>query len=59
MIATASSPTADTEVAALVAAEERRQHETLCLIPSENHVSRDVLAASGSVFMNKYSEGYP
>jgi len=59
VIATASSPTADAEVAALVAAEERRQHETLCLIPSENHVSRDVLAASGSVFMNKYSEGYP
>jgi glycine hydroxymethyltransferase len=59
VIATAATPTADTEVAALIAAEERRQHETLCLIPSENHVSRDVLAASGSVFSNKYSEGYP
>jgi glycine hydroxymethyltransferase len=59
MIATAGSSTVDTEVAALVAAEERRQHETLCLIPSENHVSPGVLAASGTVFMNKYSEGYP
>ena len=59
MIATASSPAADSEVVALIAAEERRQHETLCLIPSENHVSPGVLAASGSVFANKYSEGYP
>ena len=59
MIATAQSPAADTEVAALIAAEERRQHETLCLIASENHVSPGVLAASGSVLTNKYSEGYP
>ncbi len=59
MIATAASPVADTEVEALIAAEGRRQHETLCLIPSENHVSPGVLAASGSVFANKYSEGYP
>ena len=59
MISTAASPAADSEVAALIAAEERRQHETLCLIPSENHVSPFVLAASGSVFSNKYSEGYP
>jgi len=59
VIATASSPAADSEVVALIAAEERRQHETLCLIPSENHVSPGVLAASGSVFANKYSEGYP
>ena len=59
MIATAASSAADSEVAALIAAEERRQHETLCLIPSENHVSPGVLAASGSVFSNKYSEGYP
>jgi glycine hydroxymethyltransferase len=57
VIATANS--ADTEVVALIAAEERRQHETLCLIASENHVSPGVLAASGSVLMNKYSEGYP
>jgi glycine hydroxymethyltransferase len=57
VIATATP--ADTEVAALIAAEERRQHETLCLIASENHVSPSVLAASGSVLTNKYSEGYP
>jgi glycine hydroxymethyltransferase len=49
----------DPEVAELIAAEERRQHDTLCLIPSENHVSPAVLAASGSVLTNKYSEGYP
>ena len=50
--------TADPEIAGLVAAEERRQTDTLCLIPSENHVSRAVLEASGSVLTNKYSEGY-
>jgi glycine hydroxymethyltransferase len=49
----------DPEVADLIAAEERRQHDTLSLIPSENHVSPAVLAASGSVLTNKYSEGYP
>jgi glycine hydroxymethyltransferase len=49
----------DREVADLVQAEIRRQSETLCLIASENHVSRAVLEASGSVFTNKYSEGYP
>lgn len=50
---------ADPRVAELIAAEEERQRDTLCLIPSENHVSPAVLAASGSVLMNKYSEGYP
>jgi glycine hydroxymethyltransferase len=49
----------DPEVAELIAAEDRRQLETLCLIPSENHVSPAVLAASGSTLTNKYSEGYP
>lgn len=49
----------DEEVAALIAAEEKRQREGLELIPSENYVSRDVLTALGSVFTNKYSEGYP
>lgn len=49
----------DTEVAGLIAAEEKRQREGLELIPSENYVSRDVLDAMGSVFTNKYSEGYP
>ena len=49
----------DKTVAALVSAEEKRQREGLELIPSENYVSRDVLAAMGSVFTNKYSEGFP
>jgi glycine hydroxymethyltransferase len=49
----------DDEVALLVAGEEQRQHDVIELIPSENYVSDDVLAALGSVFTNKYSEGYP
>lgn len=48
----------DPEVAALIAGEERRQFDTIRLIPSENYVSRAVLEATGSVFTNKYSEGY-
>lgn len=43
----------------LLEAEEKRQREGLELIPSENYVSRDVLTALGSVYTNKYSEGYP
>ena len=49
----------DDEVARLIAGEEQRQHDVIELIPSENYVSEDVLAALGSVFTNKYSEGYP
>jgi glycine hydroxymethyltransferase len=49
----------DEQVAQLIAAEEQRQKQGLELIPSENYVSRGVLAALGSVFTNKYSEGYP
>ncbi len=49
----------DDIVSQLIAAEEKRQREGLELIPSENYVSRDVLTALGSVFTNKYSEGYP
>ncbi len=49
----------DTIVAQLIAGEEERQHKGLELIPSENYVSDDVLTALGSVFTNKYSEGYP
>src|SRR3989344_5592472 len=49
----------DKDVQALIKAEEKRQREGLELIPSENYVSRDVLDALGSVFTNKYSEGYP
>jgi len=43
----------------LIKAEEKRQREGLELIPSENYVSADVLTANGSIFTNKYSEGYP
>jgi len=49
----------DDAIAALVAAEEKRQREGLELIPSENYVSRQVLDTMGSVFTNKYSEGFP
>lgn len=49
----------DDAVAALVASEIARQIEVIELIPSENYVSDDVLNALGSVFTNKYSEGYP
>ena len=49
---------ADPEVARLVAQEIGRQSSTICLIPSENYVSPAVLEAMGSVFTNKYSEGY-
>lgn len=49
----------DKTVQQLITEEEQRQREGLELIPSENYVSRDVLDAMGSVFTNKYSEGYP
>lgn len=49
----------DTVIANLIQAEEQRQRAGLELIPSENYVSRDVLTAMGSIFTNKYSEGYP
>jgi glycine hydroxymethyltransferase len=49
---------ADPAVARLVEREFERQSQTICLIPSENHVSRAVLTALGSVLTNKYSEGY-
>src|SRR5687768_13758761 len=48
----------DPEIADLIKKEERRQHDKVRLIPSENYVSRAVLEASGSVLSNKYSEGY-
>jgi glycine hydroxymethyltransferase len=50
--------TTDPVVAELIEAEIARQSETICLIPSENYVSSAVLEAMGSVFTNKYSEGY-
>jgi len=49
----------DDEVKKLIQKEETRQRRGLELIPSENYVSRPVLDAMGSVFTNKYSEGYP
>jgi glycine hydroxymethyltransferase len=49
----------DDAVHTLIQKEEKRQREGLELIPSENYVSREVLNALGSVFTNKYSEGYP
>jgi glycine hydroxymethyltransferase len=51
--------TSDTEIAAQVANEVGRQHEGLEMIASENFVSRAVLEAVGTVFTNKYAEGYP
>ncbi len=49
----------DPEIAKAIHNEERRQHEGLELIASENFVSEAVLQAAGSVFTNKYAEGYP
>jgi glycine hydroxymethyltransferase len=49
----------DPEIAAAIENETRRQHEGLELIASENFVSEAVLEAAGSVFTNKYAEGYP
>jgi glycine hydroxymethyltransferase len=49
----------DPELYTMLVAEERRQAECLELIASENHVSRAVLEAVGSVLTNKYAEGYP
>lgn len=49
----------DPEVFAAIEGEEKREFEGLELIPSENYVSLAVREANGSVFTNKYSEGYP
>src|SRR5882672_2106490 len=49
----------DPVIAAAIDNEARRQHEGLELIASENFVSEAVLEAAGSVFTNKYAEGYP
>jgi glycine hydroxymethyltransferase len=49
----------DKKVEQLIKLEAKRQAEGLELIPSENYVSEDVLTANGSIFTNKYSEGYP
>ncbi len=49
----------DTHIKKLINAEKKRQKSVINLIPSENYCSEDVLEALGSVFDNKYSEGYP
>lgn len=49
----------DPEVNAILEKEERRQVEGLEMIPSENYVSQEILEAMGSIFTNKYAEGYP
>lgn len=51
--------TSDPEIAAQIQNEIKRQHEGLEMIASENFVSRAVLEAAGTVFTNKYAEGYP
>jgi glycine hydroxymethyltransferase len=49
----------DPEIAEAISLETHRQNDTLELIASENHVSKAVLTAMGSIFTNKYAEGYP
>ena len=56
---TATLAASDPEIAAQITHEIARQHEGLEMIASENFVSRAVLEAAGTVFTNKYAEGYP
>ncbi|HSX09614.1 MAG TPA: serine hydroxymethyltransferase [Candidatus Saccharimonadales bacterium] len=49
----------DPQIYELVKAEEKRQHDVLEMIPSENYTSQAVMEALGTVLTNKYSEGYP
>lgn len=49
----------DPKIFKLIEGEKKREQEVIRLIPSENYASKAVMEASGSVFTNKYSEGYP
>ena len=49
----------DPEASRVIELEKRRQRETISLIASENHASRAVLEMQGSIFTDKYAEGYP
>ncbi len=49
----------DQQIKKIIDAETKRQKKVINLIPSENYVSKDVLEALGSIFDNKYAEGYP
>jgi glycine hydroxymethyltransferase len=49
----------DPDVFQAIAGEEQRERKGIELIPSENYTYPEVLAANGSIFTNKYSEGYP
>jgi len=59
MVSEAPLSDADQAVASLIARDVERQRSYVHLIASENFVSRAVMEASGSIFTNKYSEGYP
>ncbi len=58
-MATDDLKTTDPEVYAAIQKEKGREHEKIVLIASENYVSKAVLEAQGSIFTNKYAEGYP
>lgn len=49
----------DPQILSLIYEEEKRQHDTLQMIPSENHTSQAVMETLGTTLVNKYSEGYP
>ncbi|MBI5076598.1 MAG: serine hydroxymethyltransferase [Nitrospirae bacterium] len=54
-----SLKTSDPEVYEAIEQEKNREHQKIVLIASENYASRAVLEAQGSIFTNKYAEGYP
>jgi glycine hydroxymethyltransferase len=59
MIDTRTIEEVDPEMAGLIRQDVERQNTHIHLIASENFASPAVMAASGSVFTNKYAEGYP